>query len=106
MTRFLNQVHSICLTILAVFALLNSPASLAEEGSKNKKEKVKGPDVVLTESKTRSIQEYRQNGKLTMIKVVPKKGKPYYMVPEDPTKHFGDLERAERLVPKWKLKEF
>ncbi|MXW52643.1 MAG: DUF2782 domain-containing protein [Gammaproteobacteria bacterium] len=106
MTRFLNQVRSICLTILAVFALLNSPTSLAEEGSKNKKEKVKGPDVVLTESKTRSIQEYRQNGKLTMIKVVPKKGKPYYMVPEDPTKHFGDLERAERLVPKWKLKEF
>lgn len=106
MTRFLNQVRSICLTILAVFALLNAPTSLAEEGSKNKKEKVKGPDVVLTESKTRSIQEYRQNGKLTMIKVVPKKGKPYYMVPEDPTKHFGDLERAERLVPKWKLKEF
>ena len=94
------------MTIVAGFAFLFASASLAEEGSKNKKEKVKGPDVVLIESKQRSIQEYRQNGKLTMIKVVPKKGKPYYMVPEDPTKHFGDLERADRLVPKWKIKEF
>ncbi|MCY3886047.1 MAG: DUF2782 domain-containing protein [Gammaproteobacteria bacterium] len=106
MTRILNDARNFCLTIFAGFALLLAPATLAEEGSKNKKEKVKGPDVVLIESKQRSIQEYRQNGKLTMIKVVPKKGKPYYMVPEDPTKHFGDLERADRLVPKWKLREF
>lgn len=106
MTLLSNKFRLFCLTAFAGFVLLIAPTSLAEEGSKNKKEKVKGPDVVLIESKQRSIQEYRQNGKLTMIKVVPKKGKPYYMVPEDPTKHFGDLERAERLVPKWKIKEF
>ncbi len=68
--------------------------------------KVKGPDVVLIESEKKSVYEYRHNGRLTMIKVVPKNGKPYYLVPEDPTKHFGDLERSERLVPKWILKRF
>ena len=71
-----------------------------------RREKVKGPDVVLVESKKKTIQEFRHNGRLVMIKVVPKRGKPYYLVPEDPTKHFGDLERAERLVPKWILKRF
>lgn len=106
MTRLFNTVQVRILAFCIVAACLTAPAALAAEGSKNKKEKVKGPDIVLIESKNRSIQEYRQNGRLTSIKVVPKKGKPYYMVPEDPTKHFGDLERAERLVPKWKIKEF
>ena len=76
------------------------------DGSESKKERLKGPDIVLVESKQESIQEYRQNGRLTMIKIVPKNGKPYYLVPEDPTKHFGDLERADRLLPRWKIKEF
>ncbi len=89
---------------LIVAAMLFAPLALAAEGEKKKK--IKGPDVVLVESEKRSIQEYRQNGRLTTIKVIPEKGKPYYMVPEDPTKHFGDLERAERLVPQWRLKEF
>ena len=68
--------------------------------------KVKGPAVVLVESEKKSIHEFRHNGRLVMIKVVPKRGKPYYLVPEDPSKHFGDLERAEKLVPRWILKRF
>lgn len=97
-----TRILAFCIGTCCILAI---PA-MAAESTKKKKEKVKGPDVVLIESKNRSIQEYRQNGRLTSIKVVPKKGKPYYMVPEDPTKHFGDLERAERLVPKWTIKEF
>ena len=79
---------------------------VADDEKEPEEEKVKGPDVVLVESKKKTIQEFRHNGRLVMIKVVPKRGKPYYLVPEDPTKHFGDLERAERLVPKWILKRF
>ena len=106
MTRFRASFRVQVLAIAIGLACLVAFPALAEKSSKSKKEKVKGPDVVLIESEKRSVQEYRQNGRLTMIKVIPKKGKPYYMVPEDPTKHFGDLERAERLVPKWKIKEF
>ena len=68
--------------------------------------KLKGPDVVLIQSEQRTIYEFRHNGQLMMIKVVPKKGRPYYLVPEDPTLHGGDLERANRLVARWVIKEF
>lgn len=79
---------------------------VADDEKEPAEKKVKGPDVVLIESEKRTIHEIRHNGRLVMIKVVPKNGKPYYLVPEDPTKHFGDLERADRLVPKWILKRF
>lgn len=79
---------------------------VADDEKEPEEKKVKGPDVVLVESEKKSIHEFRHNGRLVMIKVVPKKGKPYYLVPENPAKHFGDLERAERLVPKWILKRF
>ena len=41
-----------------------------------------------------------------MVRVVPKWGKPYYLVPANPTKGFGDLQRAEMLVPQWVIAEF
>lgn len=66
----------------------------------------RGPDVVLRESPERTIYEYRVNGKLTMIKVVPKNGRPYFLVPMDPSEHFGDLERAQNLKPQWVIKTF
>ncbi|MDE0035948.1 MAG: DUF2782 domain-containing protein [Gammaproteobacteria bacterium] len=66
----------------------------------------RGPDVTLIAGEERTVYEYRQNGKLSMIKVVPKVGKPYFLVPRDPTTGFGDLEQAETLVPRWVLIEF
>ncbi|MYD42429.1 MAG: DUF2782 domain-containing protein [Gammaproteobacteria bacterium] len=65
-----------------------------------------GPDVVLRESPERTIYEYRQNGTLTMIKIVPKKGRPYFLVPVDPTENFGELDRAASLKPQWVIREF
>lgn len=99
-----SSLGKLFVSIVLVALGLNACSVLAAE-SKPKK-KVRGPDVVLVESKKETIQEIRQNGKLIFIKVVPKKGKPYYLVPEDPTKHFGDLDRATRLVPRWNIKEF
>ena len=69
-------------------------------------EEARGPDVTLIAGEERTVYEYRQNGKLRMIKVVPKVGKPYYLAPRDPTTGFGDLEQAETLVPRWVLIEF
>ncbi|GIR64046.1 MAG: hypothetical protein CM15mP68_7120 [Pseudomonadota bacterium] len=42
---------------------------------------------------------------LRMIRVVPNWGKPYYLVPEDPTHGNGDLDQVGALVPSWTLKE-
>lgn len=65
-----------------------------------------GPDVTIIASEERVVYEYRQNGQLRMVRVVPNWGKPYYLVPGDPTKGFGDLERADSLLPSWTLLEF
>lgn len=69
-------------------------------------EEARGPDVTLIAGEERTVYEYRQNGKLRMIKVVPNVGKPYFLVPRDPTTGFGDLEQADTLVPRWVLFEF
>lgn len=66
----------------------------------------RGPDIVLIEQEDQTTIEYRQNDRLQAIKVIPKRGRPYYLVPEDPSLHGGDLERAERLIPSWVIKRF
>ncbi len=66
----------------------------------------RGPDVVVIAEENRMIYEFRQNGQLRMIRIVPSFGKPYYLVPKDPTQANGDLRRVESLVPSWVLWEF
>lgn len=69
-------------------------------------ESLRGPDVVIIAEEERTIYEFRQNGQLRMVRVVPALGKPYYLVPRDPTQGFGDLERADMLLPSWVIVEF
>ena len=65
-----------------------------------------GPDVTIIAGKEEVVYEFRQNGVLRMIRVVPNWGKPYYLVPQDPTRGNGDLEQAGALVPSWTLRQF
>jgi hypothetical protein len=64
------------------------------------------PEVTIIQGERETIQEYRVNGQLYMIKVVPKKGYPYYLVD---TNGDGRLETrytdpgAHLLVPHWVL---
>jgi len=67
---------------------------------------LRGPDVVIIEGEERTVYEYRQSGQLRMIRIVPKTGKPYYLVPMDQTRNFGDLEQAETLVKQWVIIKF
>ena len=64
-----------------------------------------GPDVTIIAGEEEVVYEFRQNGVLRMIRVVPNWGKPYYLVPEDPTHGNGDLDQVGALVPSWTLKE-
>ena len=66
---------------------------------------IRGPDVTIIAAEEELIYEFRQNGRLTMIKVVPKWGKPYYLIPEDPTTFDGNLIGSGALVPSWRLRE-
>ena len=62
------------------------------------------PEVTIIRTEQRTVEEYRINGQLYMIKVTPSKGVPYYLVDADGN---GDLEtqRSELdpklLVPSW-----
>lgn len=78
---------------------LLSAAAAAEEFER-------GPDVVIIQGEDRIVYEFRQNGQLRVIRVVPTWGKPYYLVPRDNTRGFGDLERADMLLPQWVIAEF
>ena len=84
--------------LIGLLAATNT-AVIAEEVSK-------GPDVVIIAGKDKVVYEFRQNGELRMVRVVPKWGKPYYLVPRDSTKGFGNLERADMLLPQWVIAEF
>lgn len=94
--------------LLCVFAgvLLTAVPTWADEEKRPVKRSERGPDVVLRETEERTVYEYRQMGRLTMIKVVPKAGKPYYLVPVDRSENFGELERSNRLIAQWVIKEF
>ena len=69
-------------------------------------ESIRGPDVVIVADDSKTVLEFRQNGQLRMIQVIPKRGKPYYLVPEDPTHNDGDLTRADKLLPSWVIVNF
>ena len=92
-----HTLKALLLCLLATGALAGSLTSNAAQ---------RGPDVVVIAEEDRMIYEFRQNGQLRMIRVVPSFGKPYYLVPKDPTQAGGDLRLVESLVPSWVLWEF
>ena len=67
---------------------------------------IRGPDVTIIEDEERTVLEYRQGGVLRMIRIVPKWGKPYYLVPSDQTQLEDDLQWVDRLQPSWIIVEF
>jgi hypothetical protein len=87
--------------VLLTAGLLASRSISAAE-----QEDIRGPDVTIIEKEDRTVLEYRQGGVLRMVRVVPKWGKPYYLVPRDPTAGHEDLERADTLLPNWVIVEF
>jgi|DEB0MinimDraft_6_1074348.scaffolds.fasta_scaffold101683_2 hypothetical protein len=62
--------------------------------------------IEIIEGEDRIIYEYRQNGVLTMIKVVPENGRPYYMVPADGSPNFEGLDHKKKLYPQWVIVEW
>ena len=62
--------------------------------------------ISIIEGENRTIFEYRQNGVLTMIKIVPDKGPAYYMVPADGSPHYEGLDHKRKLYPQWVIVEW
>lgn len=66
------------------------------------------PPVTITKQAEQTIEEYRANGKLYMIKIVPKVGAPYYMVDDRGDGKFSRMESLDSGVrpPRWTIHKF
>jgi hypothetical protein len=66
------------------------------------------PQVTITKKGDMTIEEYRSGGKLYMIKITPKVGKPYYMVDENGDGKFARQESLDSGLrpPRWIIHRF
>lgn len=66
------------------------------------------PEVTIKKEENQTVEEYRAGGRLYMIKITPKHGKPYYLVDD---RGDGKFSRQESLdsgvrVPSWIIHRF
>lgn len=66
------------------------------------------PEVTITKKTEQTIEEYRVGGRLYMIKVTPKIGKPYYLVDDMGDGKFSRMEglNAGFRPPRWVIHRF
>ncbi len=82
------------------------PLLPAEEGTDAPPDSYLEPEVTITTRKDAVHYEYRINGRLYMIKVVPTKGAPYYLVDQDGTGEWRRVGGPDVAPPMWVLKRF
>lgn len=63
------------------------------------------PEIVIRKKDNETFYEYRVNGVLKEIKVVPDVGPTYYLVPQDGNAWIRE-DRSQVLVPSWVLFEW
>lgn len=66
------------------------------------------PQVTIIKQSELTIEEYRANGKLYMIKITPKVGAPYYLVDDLGDGRFTRQDSMDSglRVPRWIIKRF
>ncbi len=65
------------------------------------------PQITITTRGTTRYKEYRMNGVLYMIEVIPEKGPPYYLIDRRGGGHFSRSNIAPRLSPPmWLIRHF
>lgn len=84
------------------------PADAPPPPALDPNEPIDQPQVTITKKTEQTIEEYRVGGRLYMIKVIPKHGKPYYLVDE---RGDGTFARQESLdsgfrPPQWVIHRF
>lgn len=65
------------------------------------------PEITITTKGTEIHHEYRLNGRLYMVKVIPAKGKPYYLIDSEGSGQFRRSDFEPRIaIPTWVIKRF
>jgi Protein of unknown function (DUF2782) len=88
---------------------LSQPPPLAPEqppGDAEPPDSYLEPEITIVVKQNAVQYEYRINGQLYMIKVVPEKGKPYYLVDPDGTGQWRRSFTSDVVPPQWVIKQF
>lgn len=65
------------------------------------------PEVTITTRGDTTYEEHRANGKVFMIKVTPKHGKPYYLIDEEGAGQFRRSDMEPKIaIPRWIIKSW
>lgn len=99
-------MSALCASVYAAEA--PQPAPVPPPPAMDTNEAVDEPQVTITKETEQTIEEYRVGGKLYMIKVTPKHGKPYFMVDD---RGDGKFARQDSLdtgfrPPQWVIHRF
>lgn len=82
---------------LTVTLMFQAPARAQDPAYSNEE-----PEIVIRKGVNGEVYyDYVVNGEVVEIKVVPSKGKPYYLVPEDGS--YIRMDRSQLLIPSWVL---
>ena len=97
-------MKSILKFILAAWLCLPFQLNASEETDKARGDSGLEPEITIIDEKGARIEEYRSHGRTYMIKVTPKKGRPYFLVDGDGDGEF-EVRRNELdpnlLIPSW-----
>lgn len=65
------------------------------------------PQITITTRGDTTYEEYRMHGKLYMIKVTPKHGKPYYLIDREGSGQFSNSDLEPTIsIPNWVIKSW
>ncbi len=106
--RLLSLLFPVCLSCGAYAAQPSAAEKIEPPLRMDANEPVDEPQVTITRDAAQTVEEFRANGKLYMIKITPKHGVPYYLVDD---RGDGKFARQESLdsglrVPRWIIKSF
>ena len=68
--------------------------------------RVEDGKIEIIENRRQTIIEYWKNGSLAMVKIIPKKGRSYYLVPAPDIAETGEITHESKLYPRWVILEF
>lgn len=105
--------HTVALTCLAFSAWAAQPEAPAKvepppPPPMSTEDGIDEPKVTIIRQSELTIEEYRANGRLYMIKITPKVGPPYYLVDDRGDGRFARQDSMDSglRVPRWIIKRF
>lgn len=106
----LITIPLLCSLCASVYAADQAPAlqPLPPPPKFNAADAADEPQVTITKETEQTVEEYRIGGRLYMIKITPKVGKPYFLVDDMGDGKFSRQESTDSGLrpPRWVIHEF